>query len=445
MDHLNTIYRNYDIRGKYPSEINETEVEGIGRALVVHLGLNRIAIGRDIRPSGDALFTAMTRGITEQGGDVIDLGIVTTPMTYFACDDTVDATVMITASHMGPQFNGLKMCFSGGIPFPAKTLKEIETQVRNANFVRSPRTGTVSVRNIKDEWVRYFQLQFSFATGDLKVVVDPANMVGVLEIETLKQLGPGLTVHSIYDTFDPTCPNHEANPLKYDTLRDLSAEVLNKQAHIGIAFDGDADRVGFVDETGAPVSADLIGILIAKYLLEREPGSAVVYDLRSSKAVREQVETGGGVAHESPVGHINVRSLMRETGAIFGAEVSGHFFFKSMRYSEGGVLPALIILDIMRTTNRSLSSLIDEVRTYHKSEEINTEIERHPEQVYQTLMTQYEGATFSRLDGLTVTHESWWFNIRPSANDPVIRLNLEADTAKLRDEKIAEVLSLIVW
>lgn len=440
-----TIYRNYDIRGSYPSEINEQEVEKIGHSLVSLLGLKIIAIGRDIRPSGASLFDALTCGITKAGGDVVDLGIVTTPMTYFACDDTVDASVMITASHMGSTFNGLKMCFSGGIPFPATILKEIEAYVRENIPFESIERGTVTSRQVKEEWIKFFTKRFNFEGERLHIVVDPANMVGVLEIDTLKAFEPELTVDSIYDTFDHTTPNHEANPLVYESLHDLGKEVVLKNAHLGVALDGDADRIGFVDENGTPVASDLIGVLISKYLLARYPNETIVYDLRSTKSAEHHIEKFGGTPKESPVGHINVRSLMREHNAIFGAEVSGHFFFRDMQYSEGGILPVLIILDILRLTKQSLSELVAEVRMYHKSEEVNTEVTRSPEQIYAVLTERYSDGAVSTLDGLKIVYETWWFNVRPSANDPVIRLNLEADTKELLEIKLAEVLSHIVY
>lgn len=443
-DHLNTIYRSYDIRGLYPEEINENEVEKIGAAIVTLFNAKKVAVGRDIRPSADPLFAALSTGITKAGGHVIDLGLTTTPMTYhFGGTTDVDATVMITASHMPSQFNGLKITVEDAKPVTADVLKEIQRIVGQHTYSAESTTGNITTHAMQADWVKHFKEKHDLSGSNLSVVIDPANMIGVLEIDTFKAFEPDITVHSIFDDMDHTCPNHEANPIKFETLECLGREVVEKQADLGIAFDGDADRVGFVDEKGQPVPADIIGILIAKKILKDHEGATIVYDIRSTKALREIVSELGGVPVREKVGHTNIRTKMRETDAAAGIELAGHFFFKQSFYSEGGPLPAFLLMELMKAEKKPLSELVAEVNRYHQSGEINSEISKTPQEIYEKLRAAFPDAEFDTLDGLTLEYSDWWCNVRPSANDPVMRLNLEANTKELMEEKRDEVLAII--
>src|SRR3990167_7237034 len=388
-EHLESIYRNYDIRGLYPNEITEDEVEKIGYAIVKNFGTKKVAVGYDIRPSSLPLKNALIKGLTEAGCNVVDLGLVTTPMTYYVCGSTdVDATVMVTASHMPSEYNGLKIAVDDSKPVTKDMLQDLKRIVGEHTY-------------------------------------------------------SSFEVFVIYDEFDHTTPNHEANPIKPETLKDLGLEVLKNQADIGIAFDGDADRVGFVDEKGSFVPADIIGALIAGVLLEKHPNSTIVYDTRSSKAVGEEIQRHGGIPIEWKVGHTNIRTKMREVDAIFGIELAGHYFFKETYFSEGGPLPAFLILELLHKTGKSLSTLVKEVQKYYHSTEINSEVTKTPEEIYTLLQAEFPGGEVSMLDGIKVTFSDWWFNTRPSANDPVLRLNLEANTKDLMEEKLAQVLKII--
>lgn len=443
-EHLKTIYRDFDIRGKYPEEINDEEVYKIGKALSVYYKIKKVAVGRDIRPSADAMFSALTKGLVESGVKVVDLGLCTTPMSYFICGTTdVDMTIMITASHMPSEYNGLKISVEDSKPVTGDILQKIREIVGTHTFSEETIHGDIVSHSLQSDWINTFKAKHDLKDSNLSIVIDPANMIGVLEIDTFKAFEPDITVHTIFDTFDHSCPNHEANPLKYETLHQLAETVKEKSADIGIAFDGDADRVGFVDETGQPVSSDMIGCLLARYVLKNNPQSTVIYDIRSSKKLPEEIERLGGKALKERVGHTHIKSRMRREDAILGIELSGHFFFKDTYFCEGGPLPAFIILELMHQEKKTLSELVAELKKYYHSGEINSEITKTPQEIYNNLRQQFVDAEFDTTDGLTITYSDWWCNVRPSANDPVMRLNLEANTETLMKEKRDLVLNII--
>lgn len=442
--HLETIYRNYDIRGKYPEELTAEEVEKIAHALTRLYSPKKVAIGYDIRPSGKVLFEALAKGFTESGVDVIDLGLVTTPMTYYVSGSTdVEIAVMITASHMPSEYNGLKICVEDAKPVTADVLQTIRDIVGTHTFSAVETVGNVSTHAVQQEWIEKFKGQHDLSGSNFSIVIDPANMIGALEIETFKAFQPELTVHAIYDNFDSTTPNHEANPMKLETMNDLGEEVRNRQADLGIALDGDADRVGFVDENGVPIPADIIGMLLAKELLTRHPESTVIYDVRSTKALPELVKSLGGTAIKEKVGHTNIRTTMREHNAVLGIELAGHYFFRDSYFSEGGPLPVFLILELMKREKKTLSELVKSVVKYYATGEINSTISRTPEEIYQSLSEAFPEAQKETFDGLSLLTESWWCTVRPSANDPVMRMTLEAVDQQTMEQMRDKVLTRI--
>lgn len=443
-EHLSTIYRNYDIRGHYPDEINAEEVKKIGAAIARKYNAKKVAIGRDNRPSADVLFEALAYGLLSEECEVVDLGLITTPMSYFVCGSTdVDATIMITASHMPSDYNGLKISIKDAQPVISEELQHLRELVVEHQFIDRVPNASITKQPPHEAWQNHFLERHDFSDFPVGVVIDPANMIGVLEIETLRAFAPYLTVHSIYDTLDHTCPNHEANPIKPETMRDLGTHVVMKQAALGIALDGDADRVGIVDENGTVVPSDIVGALISRVLLKKNPGSTIVYDIRSSKAVPETIQSEGGTPLEWKVGHTNIRTKMRETNAIFGIELAGHFFFRDTYFSEGGLLPVFLLLELLRDTRKPLSLLAAEVNRYHHSGEINSEVTRPVPHIYEELKIAFKDAAVQELDGLKLVCNDWWCSVRPSANDPVLRLNLEADTPETLQEKLEEALRII--
>jgi phosphomannomutase len=443
-DHLKTIYRDFDIRGKYPEEITDEEVYKIARALALHFKVKKVAVGYDIRPSAEALYTALSKGFVESGVDVINLGLSTTPMSYYMCGSTdVDMTVMITASHMPSEYNGLKITVEDARPVTGDVLKVIQNIVGTHTFSEETTHGSITTHALQADWINRFKKKHDLSGAQLSVVIDPANMIGIMEIPTFKAFEPDLTVHTIFDEYDHTCPNHEANPIKHEVLASLAEEVRCRKANLGIAFDGDADRVGFVDETGTPVPSDLIGALLARYVLREHTGATIVTDVRSSRSLVDEVTRLGGKVVREKVGHTHIRTRMRKEDAVLGIELSGHFFFKESYFSEGGPLPAFMILELLKETGKPLSALITEVRKHYHSGEINSHITTATEEIYANICAAFSELTPIRQDGLTLEAPDWWCNVRPSANDPVMRLNLEADTRERMEERRDQLLAII--
>lgn len=443
-EHLKSIYRDFDIRGLYGVEITDDEVYKIARALALHFPLESVAVGYDIRPSALSLFNALSRGFRESGVHVINLGLCTTPMSYFICGSTdVDMTVMITASHMPSEYNGLKISVDDAKPVTKDILQIIRDIVGTHTFSEEALHGSLTTHALQPDWIATFKAKHDLHNSGLSLVIDPANMIGILEIDTFKAFEPDITVHTIFDAYDHTCPNHEANPIKPEALLALSKEVVTRRASLGIAFDGDADRVGFVDERGIPVPSDIIGTLIAREILRKNPGAKIVADVRSSVILDTEVKKLGGVVLREKVGHTHIRHRMRREDALLGIEVSGHFFFKEAFYSEGGPLPAFLIMELMHREKKKLSELTAEVNTMFQSGEINSTITRSVQDIYDDIVQSYPEGTIERLDGLTVRTQSWWCNLRPSANDPVVRLNVEAvsqdSLAKITDELVSKI------
>ncbi len=445
-DHLQSIYRSFDVRGAYPEELNETEVTNIARSLSVLHDAKRVVVGHDYRPSSESLHQALIEGFVQQGVQVTTVGMVTTPMLYHAAGvEAADVSVMITGSHMAPGFNGLKICLKNVVPIGLEYgLDKVRDHVAAGEYPAVDTLGTLTELDITSSWQSHMRSLINLGDESMtKVVIDPANMVGIKEIDTVAQF-PQLEVDTIYDTYDWSIPNHEANPMKLDTMAALGEKVVADGAAIGIALDGDADRIGVVDETGAPVPQDVVGALLAQELIARNGGSgAVLHDVRSSKHAAEVIEAAGGTAIPWRIGHTHLRRKMPEHDAVYALELSGHHFFKDMNNSEGGVFPALLIIEIMRKTGKKLSELAAEHQVYFHSGEINSEVSRTPEEIYAELREEFSDAEFEIIDGLTVKYEDWWFNTRPSANDPVMRLNLEADTKELMEEKRDAVLEII--
>lgn len=440
------IFKSYDVRGIYPSEINETIVENIGRAFVVFMHAKKVAVASDKRSSSPTLVAALIRGITIQGADVIDLGLLSTPMLYFASSRLdIDGAIMVTASHNPGEYNGLKFAKKNAVPIGLSSgLSEIKSLAEAKDFPTPDHGGTITKHDIKES---YDQVITSYATWSGKrfhISTDTAHAMGVLELPVLRAL-PGVTLcATLYDTLQVpgVCP-HEANPLQTETLIELQHSVRKTKCDIGIAYDGDADRIGFVDDQGRVVPMDLITALLAEALLETKPGATILYDLRSSRAVKEAIERHGGVAHESKVGHSNIKKQMIEEGALLAGEASGHYYFNLEGYiAEMGTLPAILLLNLMAKRAKKLSELVDEVRHYSHSGEINMEA-TNAKEIFEILKRTYSEGHVSELDGIKIEFHDWWFSLRASNTEPVIRLNLEADTPELMQEKLQEVLALI--
>ncbi|MEK7494467.1 MAG: phosphomannomutase/phosphoglucomutase [Patescibacteria group bacterium] len=439
-----SIFKAYDIRGTYPDQLDEAGAYAIGRAVVAHLGTKTIAVGRDIRTSSPSLFESFTRGALDQGCNVIDLGVITTPMVYFAAGRLdIDAAISITASHNPPEYNGLKIALRGALPVGENSgLREIRDLAIAGNFVDSPTKGTLSSHDIRQEYLDYFASFANFGDKKFSLVIDTANAMGIFELPIYEKYPANLSLVHLYNDLDHPFECHEANPLKTDTLDELREKVKEVKADLGIAYDGDADRIGFVDEQGEIIPMDLITGLIGKIILKKHPGATILYDLRSSRAVKEIIEENGGTAKECKVGHANIKRQMRDEGAVFAGELSGHYYFEENSFAEAGTLPAILLLNLMAETGESISQIVKEIRRYHHSGEINSEVE-DKERVLATLKEKYADGSQHELDGLKVEYPTWWFNVRASNTEPLLRLNLEAETLEEMKEKEAELLTII--
>jgi phosphomannomutase len=435
-----SIFKAYDIRGIVGTELDETLARKIGEGFATLVEPRTVVIARDMRPHSPGLAKALTEGLTAQGVDVIDIGMASTPMCYFANGTLqADASIMITASHNPGEYNGFKLCRANAVPISGDNgIKDLEQIVLSEAFRPRPDTpGRVTEHDIVPEYVQHIR-QFADIKRPLRVAVDYANAMGIAEAAVLDGL---LDMDPLFDTYDGSFPNHEANPLDEETFESLTEHVQNGQFDFGIAFDGDADRVGFVDEKGQIISMDMITALIARALLAKEKG-IVFYDLRSSKAVKELIEANGGEARMSRVGHAFIKQQIREANAVFAGELSGHYYFRENFFTESSGLAVLFIANLVSASDKPLSELVAPIRKYAASGEINSKV-NDPKAVFAKISAAYPDARTFELDGLSVEPGDWWFNVRMSNTEPLCRLNLEAPTAAEMEKHRDEILAII--
>lgn len=425
------VFKAYDIRGTVPDQLNADLAYGVGRATARFIGADRLVVGRDARAHSPELCAALIRGICDEGVSVDDVGLVATPMVYYAVTALgAGGGIMVTASHNPAEYNGFKICRENAIPIgEASGLRQIEALVEGCrgDAIASVR-GEIVERDIV---AGYGDHAMSVGTRcpRAKVAIDCGNGMASVGLAPVLAALP-VTVEPLYFEPDGTFPNHEADPLKLENLADVSAAVIRVGADFGVAFDGDGDRAVFVDEAGRPIASDLMTGVMARHQLSRHPGGLVLYDLRSSRAVAEEIERAGGVADMCRVGHSFVKAQMRESGAIFAGELSGHTYFRFPNdlIADDGIAAFVALLDVLAAEGRPLSEIVDPLRRYHASGEINRRV-ADTEKVISRIEREHASAPFiSRLDGLLVRYDDWWFNLRPSNTEPVLRLNLEADT-----------------
>ncbi len=444
---LDDIVKAYDIRGTYPDQINAEICRSLGGGFAAYIrevepATTSVVIGRDMRPSGPELVDAFADGVMAQGLDVVDIGLCSTDMLYFASGSLDMPGVVFTASHNPAQYNGIKLCRSGAAPIGEDTgLAQIKATAI-AGIGPAETTGTRSGQDLLDAFSDHVRT-FIDARGlrPLKVIADTANGMGGLVVpEVFKSLPFDLEV--MYPELDGTFPNHEANPIQEENLVDLQARVLETGADIGLAFDGDADRVFLVDEKAQPVSGSLTTALLAKSILAADPGATVIYNLICSKVVPEVVTESGGTPLRSRVGHSFIKQQMAETGAAFGGEHSAHYYFRDNWRADSGLIAAVMILDQLARFDGPLSELLSPLQRYSNSGEINTRVS-DAAAVIEAVSEHYATAETDRLDGLTVDHGDWWFNLRASNTEPLLRLNLEAGSAAEVAARVAEVQAVM--
>jgi phosphomannomutase len=443
------IFKAYDVRGTYPDQLNEDGARAIGAAFVAYLNAGRIAVGRDMRLSSPALAQAFIEGATSQGADVVDYGMIATDMLYFAvARDEHDGGVEVTASHNPKQYNGMKMVRRDAVPLSGEEgIADIRDMIA-AGTTPAPagRRGQLTQRDTLDAYVAHVS---SFIDPSvikpLNVVLDAGSGMGGLVAPKLFDRLPCRTTRLCF-AIDGRFPNHEANPLIEENRRDIVERVVADKADIGIAWDGDADRCFFIDGTGEFISGDFITALLAEAFLLKHPGSTIIYDLRASHAVKDMVANYGGTSLMNRVGHAFFKRRMRETNAIFGGEVTGHYYFRDNFYADNGFIPALLILELMSKKGQSLHQLVEPLRRkYFISGEINTKLPTMaavPAKL-EAIALHYGSGHQYTLDGISVEYPDWHFNVRPSNTEPLLRLNLEAKTETLMADKRDEVLGLI--
>jgi phosphomannomutase len=439
------VFKAYDVRGIYQDELDEEGARAIGRAYVEQFEPRKIAVGRDMRVSSPSMAAAAIDGAASAGADVLDLGLVGTEMVYFAVGELrLDGGIMVTASHNPKEYTGMKIVRRGALPVGGESGL---LDVRDRAAREAPaghKSGQVEQYDI---WPAYVERVVSFvdvsAIRPLKVVIDAANgMAGVMLPPVLEQLP--IDARPFYFDPDGTFPNHEPNPLLPENREFIVSKTLEEGADLGVAFDGDADRCFFVDDTGEFVPGDFVTALLAASVLEKEPGSKIIYDVRASWAVPETIENGGGEALINRVGHAFIKHRMRKDGAVFGGEVSGHYYFRDFSQADSGVVPFLLLLELISKSGKKLSDLLAPFRErFFLTGELNTPVSDVPLKLQELKERFAAEGKVSHLDGLSVDADDWHFNVRPSNTEPLLRLNLEARSQELMERKRDEVLAVI--
>jgi len=440
------IFKAYDVRGTYPDQLNEDVARAVGSAYGTFTGGPTILMARDMRPSGPALSAAFAEGVRAVGVAVTDLGLASTDFIYFATGYLDAPGAMFTASHNPAQYNGIKLCLAGAKPVGVETGLDTIEELTN-KFLAQPATGPLAAlrtRDLMDEWVSHVH-SFIDVTKlrPLKVVADTANGMGGFVVPKVFA-GLPLSVEILFEELDGTFPNHPADPLNPANLVDLERRIKQEGADVGLAFDGDADRVFLIDEKAHSISGSTTTALVAKALLAKNPGATILYNLICSKAVPEVILENGGVPVRTRVGHSFIKKVMADTNAVFGGEHSGHYYYRDNYRADSGIITAMIVLELMSITGQTLSELVAPLVRYADSGEINSKVsDPHATVVKLTSTLQGAGVKVDELDGLTADYGDWWFNLRPSNTEPLLRLNVEAANAELCDQHVHEVLDML--
>jgi phosphomannomutase len=440
------VFKAYDIRGIYPEQLNEETGYAIGRAFVTFLRVDRVIVGRDMRLSGPQLFDAITRGLMDQGADVIDIGLVSTDQFYCACAKSDEAGVMVTASHNPKEYNGFKMVrkmpqlLSGD-----SGIQDLRRIIESDAFAKPARRGTISTADPSEGFVNHVLGTIDVqALAPLKVIADTANgTVGPIFQRIFEHL-PSIDLIGMYLQPDGNLPNHGLDPLQPENRVELQGKVSSESADVGFAFDGDGDRFFTIDDRGKFVSGDFMTALLGQYMLGRYPGSKILYDVRASWAVPDLVRAAGGIPLMERVGHAFIKRRMAKEDAVFAGEVSGHYYFKDFFFADSGMIPSLIVLEMLSARKAKLSELLQPLENaYFISGEINTRIPGDPKGKMIELAETFQDGEVEWLDGISVSYDDWHFNVRPSQTEPLLRLNLEAKSGALMEEKRDQLLKII--
>jgi len=444
------IFKAYDVRAVYPTQINGEVARRIGRAFIDYLGgaPKRIAVGRDVRLSSPEIAGSFIEGARSEGAEITDIGVVGTDMMYFhVASQDLDGGAIITASHNPKEYNGIKMVRRGALALSGDAgIKEIKEAIMAGRFAdKGTREGKVVSRTISDEYADHC-LKFIDVgkVPRIKAVLDTGNGMGAIGATALFKRLPVELVKMYFD-LDGTFPNHPPDPLEEANRREIMERVAAEKAQIGMAWDGDADRCFFVDDTGEFVPGDFVTALLGESFVRKFPGSKIVYDVRASRAVRDRVEAAGGTPLMNRVGHAFIKKRMRDEDAVFGGEVSGHFYFRDNWYADNGMIPALLVLELLGREGRKLSELLAPLRSrYFITGEINSKV-ADVAGALRRIEERYGDGEITKMDGVSVDYPDWHFNVRPSNTEPLLRLNLEAysqaDMTRRRDEVLALIRS----
>lgn len=444
---VGSLFKAYDVRGLVPQEMDTEVAYRIGRAMVAYLDVDTVVVGRDMRISGPDMQAALMRGVTDQGANVIDIGLVSTDTLYFAVGKyDYPAGVMITASHNPAGYNGFKICKDKA---QALSMDEGIGEIRDmvvSGEIGEPRgeKGTITERDVTEAYAEHALGMIDLSKiKPMKIAVDAGNgMAGKLTPPVFEKLP--IEIVPLYFELDGTFPNHEANPIEPENIRDLQRAVVKEGCDLGVAFDGDADRMFLIDENGVFIGGDMTTAMVSLQMLKKHPGSSIVYNLICSRTVPEIIEENGGTGIRSRVGHSFIKKLMREEDAIFGGEHSGHFYFRDNWYADSGLIAMLTVVELLSEGDETLSQVLAPIDSRVRSGEINSEVS-DSDAVLAKVEAFYaeQGADIDHLDGLTVGFDDWWFNLRGSNTQPLLRLNVEAEDKSVLEEKSAEVLGLV--
>lgn len=451
---LDAIFKAYDVRGVVPDQLDGGAARAIGSAFARFAGAPRVLVARDMRPSGEGLVAAFADGVTAEGVDVVDLGLGSTDLLYFAAGKLDAPGAMFTASHNPAKYNGIKMCLSGARPIGQDTgLAEIKAMAASGVSRSSggpgaagsgpAGLGAVTSLDVIDDYADHVLAFVDVpALRPLKVVADTANGMGGLVVPKVFARLP-FELEVLFPELDGTFPNHPPDPIQPENLKALQARVLETGADIGLAFDGDADRVFLVDDKAQPVSGSTTTALVAKSMLEKHPGAAIIYNLICSKSVPEIIEENGGKPVRTRVGHSFIKAVMAETDAVFGGEHSGHYYFRDNYRADSGLIAAVIVLERLSQSLEPLSELRLPFERYADSGEINVEVDDPKAVIESVAAALADGAGVDRTDGLTLDFGDWWVNLRPSNTEPLLRINLEAADERSCTAHLEEILDLV--
>ena len=438
------VFKAYDIRGIYPEQLNEDVARVIGRAFITFLQVPEVVVGRDMRLSSPAVFAALVEGLTQQGADVVDVGMVSTDQYYYACATLERPGLMVTASHNPPEYSGFKMVRK--MPYllsGEEGIQDLRRIVESDGYAAASGKGTVRERDLAEGFTeKVISLIDPTGLAPLKVVADTGNgMVGPILERVYQHLPVVLT--GMFLEPDGSLPNHGLDPMKEENRAALQQRVLDDEADIGFAFDGDGDRFFAIDDRGRFVPGDFLTALLSSYLLEREPGAKIIYDVRCSWAVPDLIHAAGGTALIERVGHSFIKPRMFEEGGVFGGELSGHYYFRDFFGADSGIVPSLFIMEMLSAKGLKLSELLEPLEAeYFLSGEINLQVDDAAAKI-AALEEEYGDGRVEHIDGISVTYDDWHFNVRASNTEPLLRLNLEAKSQQRMEEKRDEILAFV--